>query len=524
MLVTMRLSALFTVLCLVHPDPAWATARSSASGTSAAAPGRGEAPLNSTHANASVLACSALEGTFPTKLWVPGQANYTAENQHFWSPTDYASPLCVLTPSSASDVSTAVRILSRLKAKFAVRGGGHMPIPGYANINGGVLIALSDLGQLALANDSSYVSVGPGRRWEEVYAYLQPYGLIALGGRVGLVGVPGLLLGGGISFYSNQYGFAADNVIAYQVVLASGAIVTATASAYADLFWALKGGGNSFGIVTRFDLLTYSSPSICAGIMEYAGDQQQPFLAAVANFGQYGSADTKAAVIPSIFMLGALNTTVYTTALFYDTTANCSQPALSNFTALPAIANSYASTTLAAYVAGTDALIGDGTRQEFRVISSLATAAALQVVHDTFVQMVLDHIWDVDGIQASVAFQPVTSHFIQQGIAHGGNPQAVDVASAPYFWMVENFSWNSAADDAKIHAFALNVTSVIDAQLSAVGAKARYQYMNDAGSGQAIFQNYGAGNLAKLKAIRARYDPAKVYTDLMPGGWKVDLA
>lgn len=92
-----------------------------------------------------------------------------------------------------------------------------MPIPGYANTDGGVLIGLTDLNQITLSADKSYVSVGPGRRWEEVYSYLQTYGLVALGGRVGIVGVPGLLLGGGISFYSNQYGFAADNVIAYEV-------------------------------------------------------------------------------------------------------------------------------------------------------------------------------------------------------------------------------------------------------------------------------------------------------------------
>jgi FAD/FMN-containing dehydrogenase len=98
-----------------------------------------------------------------------------------------------------------------------VRGGGHMPIPGYANTIGGVLIALTDLNTIQLSADKSSVSVGPGRRWEEVYAYLEPSGLVVLGGRVGIVGVPGLLLGGGISFYSNQHGFASDNVIAYEV-------------------------------------------------------------------------------------------------------------------------------------------------------------------------------------------------------------------------------------------------------------------------------------------------------------------
>jgi FAD/FMN-containing dehydrogenase len=139
------------------------------------------------------------------------------QSADFWTPTDYLSPECVFTPATSQDVSVAVSILAGLRATFAVRGGGHMPIPGYANTIGGVLIGLTDLNEIQLSADKSHVSVGPGRRWEEVYSYLEPYGLVALGGRVGIVGVPGLLLGGGISFYSNQYGFAADNVIAYEV-------------------------------------------------------------------------------------------------------------------------------------------------------------------------------------------------------------------------------------------------------------------------------------------------------------------
>jgi hypothetical protein len=86
-------------------------------------------------------------------------------------------------------------------------------------------------------------------------------------------------------------------------------ILTATPSQYTDLFWALKGGGNSFGIVTRFDLLTYRSPIVCAGITEIPSTEKDLFLSAVADFGQYGSADSKAAVIPSIFMLGPPNLT-----------------------------------------------------------------------------------------------------------------------------------------------------------------------------------------------------------------------
>lgn len=177
---------------------------------------------------------------------------------------------------------------------------------------------------------------------------------------------------------------------------------------------------------------TYKSPSICAGIAQIPSTEKEAFLSAVASFGQNESADSKAAIIPSIFMLAALNLTVYTSALFYDGT-ECTQPALAKLNAVPAVVNTYGPTTLYTYVKGTDDLIGDGTRQVFNVVSSYANRAALQIVHDTFEELVRANIWDVVGLQASVAFQPVTKNFVQQGINKGGNPQGIDISKAPYF-------------------------------------------------------------------------------------------
>jgi hypothetical protein len=161
--------------------------------------------------------------------------------------------------------------------------------------------------------------------------------------------------------------------------------------------------------------------------------EENTFLNAVANFGQYGSLDSKAAVIPSVFMLASYNLTVFTSALFYDD-VTCDQSALQNLSSIPgAIMNTYGPTTLATYTTSTDALIGPGTRQEFQAFSSLATLAALQIIYPIFTSMVRSEIWDVAGLQASVTFQPVTKNFIQQGINKGGNPQGVDITKAPYF-------------------------------------------------------------------------------------------
>lgn len=99
------------------------------------------------------------------------------------------------------------------------------------------------------------------------------------GGRVGNVGVPGLLLAGGITFYGNQVGWACDRIVNYEVVLSSGDIVNANSSSFPDLFWALKGGGKNFGIVTRFDIETIPSPKVWGGPYMISPEHMDQYLA-----------------------------------------------------------------------------------------------------------------------------------------------------------------------------------------------------------------------------------------------------
>lgn len=95
-----------------------------------------------------------------------------------------------------------------------------MPIDGSNNINStGVLLSTSSFTQLHLTHNRSRLNIGVGNRWENVYDHLLPYGRLVVGGRVGIVGVPGYFLGGGISFMANQYGWAANSVISYTVSL-----------------------------------------------------------------------------------------------------------------------------------------------------------------------------------------------------------------------------------------------------------------------------------------------------------------
>jgi FAD/FMN-containing dehydrogenase len=146
----------------------------------------------------------------------------------FWSPTTYGSPACVFSPTNTGQVSDAVRALALAKVQFAIRGGGHLAIPGYANTDSGVFIALTGLNSTILFRDKSVVSVDAGMRWGDVLDFLEPHGRVVVSGHVGVVGVSGLLLGGGVGHYSNQYGLSSDSVVAFEVCAEKNLIFTCT--------------------------------------------------------------------------------------------------------------------------------------------------------------------------------------------------------------------------------------------------------------------------------------------------------
>ncbi|KAL3446808.1 hypothetical protein BJX65DRAFT_318499 [Aspergillus insuetus] len=156
--------------------------------------------------------------------------------------------------SSTDDVATIVGTLAKLpQAVFAIRSGGHSPNPGWANAALGITIGLQQLNNVHVSCDGCIASVGSGTRWVDVHRVLDSLELEVIGGKFGSVGVGGLILGGGISAFSPSRGWACDNVVNFQVVLAS----------------ALKGGQNNFGVVTRFDLQTFRHGLYWGGNLAY---------------------------------------------------------------------------------------------------------------------------------------------------------------------------------------------------------------------------------------------------------------
>lgn len=177
-----------------------------------------------------------------------------------------------------------------------------MPVPSAAGIKDGVLISMEKLNNMQLSADRKTAQIGPGLRWMTVYDWISQYGLGVAGGRYGPVGVPGLLLGGGINYFGSQRGWASNGVSNFQVVLANGTITNANAQVNPDLFWALKGGSSNFGIITRFDLKTFPVGSIYGGTTSYQPSSINQYLDAIAGYIQPGggSEDVMSSINPSL--------------------------------------------------------------------------------------------------------------------------------------------------------------------------------------------------------------------------------
>ena len=171
------------------------------------------------------------------------------------------SPALVLRPTTTADVAAAILHARSENLVISVRSGGHSM---FGTNDGGVVIDLSGIRNVEfLENDR--VRVGSGAVWGDVANSLSPRGLAVSSGDTYSVGVGGLTLGGGVGWMVRQHGLAIDSLVEAEVVLASGDVVTTNAEVEPDLFWALRGGGGNFGVVTRFTFQAHRLAGVVFG-------------------------------------------------------------------------------------------------------------------------------------------------------------------------------------------------------------------------------------------------------------------
>ena len=190
------------------------------------------------------------------------------EARALWNAAANGRPAVVARCRTVSDVATAVALTRRADVPLAVRGGGHS-LPGFSTCNGGVVIDLGAMRAVAVDPDRGVAEVGPGATWRDVDLACAAHGLATTGGLISTTGVAGLTLGGGIGWLQRRYGLACDNLRAAQVVTADAEVVEADV----DLLWGLRGGGGSFGIVTRFTFDLHPVTAVLGGLLAFPFDR-----------------------------------------------------------------------------------------------------------------------------------------------------------------------------------------------------------------------------------------------------------
>lgn len=164
-----------------------------------------------------------------------------------------------------------------------------------------------------------------------------------------------------------------------------------------------------------------------------------------------------------------------------------------------------------------------GLRQKFHVQPVYATKEAMEIVHDTLFEAAKkEGLSKLEGFFLGLAFNSVTKTLVE--VTNKGGGALSGLEEVPSFWIEQSYTWLNDDDDAKVEAFVKSVNKRISEKIEAAGLRYNFYWMNDSDPDQPVFENYPGHNLKKLKQIRAKYDPSKVYTNLMPGGFKVDRA
>jgi FAD/FMN-containing dehydrogenase len=215
--------------------------------------------------------------THTVATYGPGDPEY-ADTSTLYNAMIERRPALVARCDSADDVAAALALARARELPVAVRAGGHS-VAGLSLVDDGLVLDVRGLRGIEVDAERRVARVGAGITWSEFDRATQPYGLATTGGRVSTTGVAGLTLGGGSGWLERKHGLACDNLLAVELVTASGEAVRASEEEHPDLFWALRGGGGNFGVVAFEFRLHPLEGEVLAGLALYHPEQGRELLA-----------------------------------------------------------------------------------------------------------------------------------------------------------------------------------------------------------------------------------------------------
>ncbi|KAI1080778.1 hypothetical protein F5B20DRAFT_570237 [Whalleya microplaca] len=492
-------------------------------------------------------ALKALQTALPeTPFAHRGTPEYAALNgaRTYHSGLSYTSlhPACIVQPRSTAEVAAFVSTIRPFiltltnPTAFAVVGGGRQPAPGCNNIEGGITLNLSLLRGVEVKDEEGegVVSIGAGERRGNVYEKLGERGLGCAGSRSSEGGIGGLALSGsGLSFFSSREGFICDDVVNFEVVLASGETVNANAKSNQDLWRALRGGGNNLGIVTRFDLRTFPQGPLYGGSVYYAYASFPEQVEALVRELRTPDASPETHLMVSMGFAGAfgpepmaLNQVYYTGPGVGDEKMEGEGKevrVLEPFTKVEGQIPGMNTLRVHSLVEAAKEQAGEMSvpqRSAYMNTHVKADVGMLQAGADIWTAS-LGPIKGCAGLICSYTLQPYAVSQLEASAKKGGNSLGLDPSLGPIVSIALLMYWVDAGVDEKILGAAREALENIDREAEARGLGIPFKYMNYAATFQDPIGSYGAENKAKLQAASRKYDPEGVFQKGVPGGWKL---
>lgn len=226
-----------------------------------------------------------LQAAIRGSLLLPGEPQYDAARA-IWNAMIDKRPAMILRCGGAADVRAGVNFAREHGLPLAVRGGGHN-IAGSALVNDGIVIDMSAMRSVQIAPENKRAWVEGGATLRDFDHEAQAYGLATPLGINSSTGVGGLTLGGGFGWLTRKHGMTVDNLVAADIVVASGERLHVDGAHHPDLFWALRGGGGNFGAVTSFEFALHPvGPTVTAGLIVFPGSQAGPVLRKYRDYAE----------------------------------------------------------------------------------------------------------------------------------------------------------------------------------------------------------------------------------------------
>ncbi|KAF0330747.1 FAD binding domain protein [Colletotrichum asianum] len=428
-------------------------------------------------------------------------------------------PACRIEPTSASDVARALEIIVDNWCRFAVKGGGHSTNVDASNSVGGVTIDLNRMDHIELADDRSWANLGPGLVLGEAYTVLEQHELSSIAGRVADVGVPGYTLGGGISNLSPQYGLAVDNVYEYQVVLPNSTIVNASETANPDLYFALRGGGNNFGIVTNFRSRLVSQGKLLSGDKTFHANYTAPLLDEVFDLTTAKSNDTSMCFSTRYFWDSSESRfRMSVTQAYYEPIL---EPAV--FDSLSQIP--FESSTVRVDWMSNFALENVGPRVLRRLYATVTFRPSRELyeqVQDIFAEEA-EAVKDTPGFTSSIVLQALHINAIKAMTVRGGNALGIE-SDEPLNIALFTLGWRDREDDEAMNTYADRWLTRSKQRASEMNLLHPWLYINYAKHDQDPFSGYGETNKLRLQRIQKAVDPRGIMTSqgLCRGSFKLN--